>query len=334
MRALRFKPNSTSDLRSIAAGDPRSVLELVELPEPQPQPGEVLCEVLASPISPMDRLGLRGLYPLHPSAGIPGAQGVALVVELGEGVREVEVGTVVLLPVRVGAWRERLTVPAETLIPLSPRCDPVTSCTLRIEALTAAALLAELAPGDCFVHSPGGGSVGRYLTVLARARDLRSVALVGSREPIADLWGLGADHVLVREPGLPERLAALGLPEPRLAFDGSGGAVSELLATCLQVGGELVVYGATSRSPVSVSVDQLVFRDIRVRGFWLHRWVAAVGMQRVRAEIDALAAMQLREHVIARFTLEQWPEALEQAEREGARGRVVFTPGMVLDPPG
>jgi hypothetical protein len=43
--------------------------------------------------------------------------------------------------------------------------------------------------------------------------------------------------------------------------------------------------------------------------------------------------MDLREHVVRRFTLEQWPDALEQAERVGARGRVVFTPGAVLDPP-
>jgi hypothetical protein len=58
-----------------------------------------------------------------------------------------------------------------------------------------------------------------------------------------------------------------------------------------------------------------------------------VGIERVNAELDALAHMNLREHVLARYTLEQWPDALEHAERLGARGRVVFTPGAVLDPP-
>jgi mitochondrial enoyl-[acyl-carrier protein] reductase / trans-2-enoyl-CoA reductase len=309
------------------------LLELIEQPEPQPGVGEVLCEVLASPISPLDRLSVRGLDPLHEKGEIPGAQGVALVVELGEGVRKPEVGTVVLLPLRVGAWRERLVVAARELISLSAHRDPVSACTLRIEALTAAALIAELEPGECFVHSPGAGSVGRYLTVLARARGLRSVALVGSREPIADLWGLGADHVLVREPGLSERLDDLGLPQARLAFDGSGGSVSQLLATCLAPDGELVVYGATSRLPIFVSLEQLTTRGIRMRGFSLPRWSAEVGPERVTSELEALVRMDLREHVVGRFTLEQWPEAIEQAERVGARGRVVFTPGMVLDPP-
>src|SRR5690606_4618439 len=127
------------------------------------------------------------------------------------------------------------------------------------EALTAAILLDELSPGEWFIHSPVAGSVGRYLTRLARARELRSIALVGSREPIADLWGLGADNVQVREAELAARLAELGLSQPRMAFDGSGGLTSELLASCLRVGGELVVYGATSRHPVELSVAQLVF---------------------------------------------------------------------------
>lgn len=286
-------------------------------------------EVLASPIGPMDRLSLRGLYPLQPSSGIPGAQGVGLVVERGANVIQPQVGTVVLLPIHAGAWRERVAIPAASLVPLSPERDPMLACTLRIEALTAAVLLDELQPGECFVHSPGAGSVGRYLTIMARERELRSVALVGSREPIADLWGLGADNVLVREPGLAERLSALGIPQPRLGFDGSGGVASELLASCLQVGGELLVYGATSRQPIQLPVAQIVFRDVRIRGFWLHRWAQAAGQHVVHAKLQELAGMPLHEHVIGRFTLEQWPAALELAEREGLRGRAVFTPAMV-----
>lgn len=322
MRALRRNPDGGTSL------------ELVEdLPEPQPGAGEVLCEVLASPISPIDRLAVRGLDGKTDEAAILGTQGVALVVELGEGVREPEVGSVVLLPLGVGAWRERLAVSAAELVALSPFCDPVSACTLRMEALTAAALIAPLEPGEWFVHSPGAGSVGRYLTVLARERGLRCVALVGSREPIADLWGLGADHVLVREPNLRERLDALGLPQARMAFDGSGGSVSDLLATCLGPGGELVVYGATSRLPVLVSIEQLIARGVRVRGFSLARWSEQVGWDRVATQLAALGGMELHEHVVGRYTLEQWPDALAQAERIGARGRVVFTPGMVLDPP-
>lgn len=327
MLVVGARPRLSAGLRALRCNPSgHALLELIELPEPQPRAGEVLVEVLASPISPIDRLSVRGLYPQHLAAGIPGAQGVGLIVELGEGVREPELGSVVLLPVRVGAWRERLVVPAVTLVPLSAHRDPVTACTLRIEALTAAVLLAELEPGECFIHSPGAGSVGRFLTVLARERGLRSVALVGSREPIAQLWGLGADNVLVRETGVQARLNELGLGQPRVGFDGSGGQASALLGSCLRVGGELVVYGATSREPIQLPVDQLVFRDIHVRGFWLHRWAEAAGPARLRSELEALVAMDLQEQVVARFSLDQWPAALELAGQAGLPGRVVFTP--------
>ena len=163
--------------------------------------------------------------------------------------------------------------------------------------------------------------------MLARERVLRSIALVGSREPIADLWGLGADNVLVREPNLAARLIELGLPQPRLAFDGSGGPISDLLGSCLQVGGELWVYGATTRMPIQLSVDQLVFREIRARGFWLHRWTQTAGAEAVRSKLERLVAAEpLREHVIACFDLADWIEAFDRAELPGARGRVVFRP--------
>lgn len=301
------------------------MLALVELPEPKPGVGELLVELIASPISPMDRLLVRGLYPLHTADGIAGAQGVAQVLELGEGVSGPAPGTHVLLPSRCGAWRERLTVAADSVISLPAGRDPIGACTLRIEGLTAAVLLDELEPGEWFIHSPGAGSVGRFLTVLARERGLRSIALVGSREPIADLWGLGADNVLVREPNLAMRLTELGLPQPRLAFDGSGGSVGDLLGSCLRDGGTLWVYGAIGRLPVQLAVDQLVFRDIRVRGFWLHRWAQAAGPEAVRAKLEALVAVDLREHVVARFALADWAEAFARAELPGARGRVVLT---------
>ncbi|HLT37738.1 MAG TPA: alcohol dehydrogenase catalytic domain-containing protein, partial [Enhygromyxa sp.] len=119
MRALRVQ----------MSGDPRAMLALVELPEPKPSAGELLVELLASPISPTDRLMVRGLYPLHAPDGIAGAQGVARVLALGEGVTGPEPGTHVLLPVRCGAWRERLTVAADSVISLPAGRNPVDACT-------------------------------------------------------------------------------------------------------------------------------------------------------------------------------------------------------------
>jgi mitochondrial enoyl-[acyl-carrier protein] reductase / trans-2-enoyl-CoA reductase len=298
---------------------------LVELPEPIAGPGQLLVELLASPISPMDRLMIRGLYPLPIAGGLLGAQGVGRVLAHGDGVEGPAIGTAVLLPIRCGAWRERLTVPADAVVPLAPGRDPISACTARVEGLSALVLLGELEPGEWFMHSPGAGSVGRFMTQLAGPRGLRSIALVGSSDPIAELWGLGADNVLVREPNLAARLSELGLPRPRVAFDGSGGASSELLASCLAPAGELIVYGAISRRPIQVAVAELVFREVQVRGFWLHRWAQRAGPERVRAALDELLDADLHEPIIACHRLDDWAAALACAEAGDARGRVVFT---------
>ena len=306
------------------AGHPLEVLELVELPEPEPGPGELLVEVLVSPITPMDRLQIRGRYPLPTQW--PGAEGVGRVIARGEGVEGPELGARVLLPIRCGAWRERLTMPAEFAVMIPERRASRDVTTLRIEGLSASVLLEPLGPGEWFVHSPGAGSVGRYLTALARRQDLHSIALVGSREPIADLWGLGADHVFVREAEVPRRVAELGLPRPRVGFDGSGGATSELLAAILDPGGELIIYGGMSRRGPELSIEQLVHRDIGVRGFWLNRWTHAAGEHYVQAQLQELAALDLRERIADEFTLDEWSAALERAEHAQTRGRVLLRP--------
>jgi NADPH:quinone reductase-like Zn-dependent oxidoreductase len=272
----------------------------------------------------MDRLQIRGHYPL-PSSW-PGAEGVGRVLALGPGVEHPVPGMRVLLPIRCGAWRERLTIAAEFAVVVPERRATRDVSTLRIEGLSASVLLDAIAPDDWFVHSPGAGSVGRYLTALARRRGLHSIALVGSQEPIAELWGLGADHVFVREDDVPRRVADLGLPVPQIGFDGSGGPTSELLAAMLEVGGELVVYGGMGRRGPELSIEQLVHRDIGVRGFWLHRWTHGAGEHYVQAQLQELVELDLRERIAGEFALDDWRAAIELAEHEQVRGRVLLLP--------
>lgn len=309
MRALRFS----------RPGPPVETLELVELPEPRPGPHELLVEVLASPISPMDRLTVRGFYPLPTRDRIPGAQGVGRVLVGCEG--GPPIGSHVLLPIRCGAWRDRLCMPAEHAVTVPTTVDPASVCTLRVEALTASVCLDGLAPGSWFVHTPGGGSVGRYLGVLARHRELNSLALVGDLD---ESGALEADRVLPRDGALD--LAALDLPRPTIGFDGSGGAATKAIASCLAAGGELVIYGAASRRPLSVPASELVFRDLRLRGFWLRRWAERVGPAEVAARLRALVELGVAQPPDAAFPLERWREAFRLAESKGFKGRVALRP--------
>src|SRR5438874_3036954 len=67
-------------------GDPAEVLQVRELPTPEPGPGQVRVRMLAVPINPSDLLVVRGEYgrrPLLPAT--PGFEGVGVVEATGGG---------------------------------------------------------------------------------------------------------------------------------------------------------------------------------------------------------------------------------------------------------
>ncbi|GAA6072352.1 enoyl-[acyl-carrier-protein] reductase, mitochondrial isoform X1, partial [Tachysurus ichikawai] len=61
-------------------------------------------------------------------------------------------------------------------------------------------------------------------------------------------------------------------PRPKLALNGVGGKSATELLRHLQTGGTMVTYGGMAKQPVTVPVSALIFKDVKVRGFWVTRW--------------------------------------------------------------
>src|SRR6266480_301952 len=67
-------------------GEPSEVLQLREVPLPEPGPGEVRVRMIASPVNPSDLLVVRGLYGVLPKLpATPGFEGVGVVDKAGPG---------------------------------------------------------------------------------------------------------------------------------------------------------------------------------------------------------------------------------------------------------
>jgi NADPH:quinone reductase-like Zn-dependent oxidoreductase len=285
--------------------------------------------VAASPIDPSDRLILRGHYPVLPSLpAVPGQEGAGVVHAVGAGVDPEWIGRLVLLPMRSQPWRPWTTCVADQALALPDGLDPVQACMLRINPPTAWLLLEGLQPGDWVVQSPGTGGVGHAVVQLAQARGIRTVSWVSSAERGQALLDAGGDVVLeeVRGVGRATRAAVDG-PIVR-ALDGAAGSSTERLARCLGPGGQVWVYGGVRQQPASLSVAQMVFREISLRGFWLYRWNLDHPEQRDALLLDLaerMVAGTLRLPVAATMGLEQLDQALELAGSRPA-GRVVLTP--------
>jgi NADPH:quinone reductase-like Zn-dependent oxidoreductase len=132
---------------------PEDVIRAVPLELPPPAAGQVLVAMLAAPINPSNLLTLTGEYGvLPPLPAIGGSEGVGRVAALGDGVKGLSVGQLVLLPRGIGTWVTHLLAEASSLVSLPEGADPLQLAMLTVNPPTAWLMLREfvaLAQGDC-----------------------------------------------------------------------------------------------------------------------------------------------------------------------------------------
>ncbi|GIF47154.1 NADPH:quinone reductase-like Zn-dependent oxidoreductase [Asanoa ferruginea] len=241
MRALRYDQ----------FGDAEQMLKLVDLPEPgAPGAGEVLVDVLYAPLNFHDLLRIGGYFAPPSLPAVAGNEGVARVAAVGDGVDNVAPGDIVVLPLLLGTWRERLIAPAAGLAPL-PDGDLQQYSMLGSNTPTAGLALSQyvpLAKGDWVAQSSGNGGVGRNVIALAKHRGFRTVSIVRRPEVVDELVAAGADAVVVDGPDTVAQMsAAVGQAPVRLAIESVGGQIAEKLIDLLAPGGTLVRYSATDQ---------------------------------------------------------------------------------------
>ncbi len=313
---------------------PQDVIACVEFTLPPLTAGDVLIEVLASPINPSDVLTLTGQYGmLPPLPAVGGNEGVGLVVEVSEGVA-LRVGQRVVLPLGSGTWASHVVARADALIPLPDVGDPLQFSMMMVNPPTASLLLSEfvsLEPGDWVLQNTANSAVGRYLIQLARRRGLRTVNVVRRSDAVAGLEAAGGDVVLVDGPDLDVRVAAAtGKAKIRLGIDATGGAATDRVARSLAIGGTVVNYGAMSGEACKVAPGSFVFRDVTLRGFWLAFWFRKASPERQRALFTELAPLiadgTLHAPIHATYRLAQIKEAVAAAATGGRDGKIIVVP--------
>lgn len=314
---------------------PQDVIEAVEFTLRPPEAGQVLVEVMAAPINPSDILTLTGQYgSLPPLPAVGGNEGVGRVVEAGPGVSGLKAGQSVLLPVGSGTWTAHMLADAKALVALPEGADFQQLSMLSINPPTAALLLSdfvELKPGEWVVQNAANSAVGGYLVQLAKARGLRTVNVVRRESARASVEALGADVVLLDGEDLAMRVReATDGARIALAVDAVGGMATEHLAQALAPGGTVVNYGAMGGEACTLSPASLIFRDIRLRGFWLARWFREAdedARRRLFAELVALIASgRLRAQVQATYGIDAIRQAVATAASGQRSGKILVLP--------
>jgi NADPH:quinone reductase-like Zn-dependent oxidoreductase len=199
------------------------VLELVELPDPEPGPGQIRVAVRAAGVNPIDwkvRSGAMG-------GDLPKRTGqeVAGVVDaLGDGVTGVAVGDAVFGGAAGGGGAAELAL-LENYAPVPPSLDFAGAAALPVAVETAVRTLdaLEVSAGHTIVINGASGSVGIAAVQFARARGARVIGTAGQANQ-EYLREFGAEPTTYGD-GLVERVRALASDGVDRALDASGGGV-------------------------------------------------------------------------------------------------------------
>src|SRR5688572_19733216 len=157
-------------IQAVRAGGPE-VLEAVDLPVPEPGPGEIRVRHEAIGLNFIDTYHRSGLYPVSFPAVI-GSEGAGVVEAIGEGVTRFKVGDRAgHAPGPLGAYAEMQVVPEGRAVRLPDGIDSRTAAAVLLKGMTAEFLLRRcyrLEAGQaCLVWAAAGG-VGSILSQWAK----------------------------------------------------------------------------------------------------------------------------------------------------------------------
>ncbi len=299
-------------MRAITVSE-SSRLELTEVPDPSPGPGEVVLDVVAAGVNRADLLQRAGKYPPPPGASdVIGLEVSGTVLELGDGVTGWQVGDRACALLAGGGYAERVAVAAGQLLPVPGSMDLTDAAALPEVLCTAWSNLvgvARLQAGETVLVHGGSGGVGSAAVQLGRALGARVLTTARGSERGARCRDLGADLAIDYRGDVPAAVAeATGGRGVDVVLDvlGAGGLKDNL--AMLATGGRLVVIGTQRGRRAEIDLLSLMAKRASVHGTTLR--------SRPVEEKAAIVA-EVREHV--------WPMLEDGRVRPVIHDRLAIT---------
>lgn len=252
------------------------VLKYVDVERPIPKSNEVLIEVKAVGVNYADTARREGQYVVKTTLPfIPGAEVAGVVVEVGDNVTGVQVGTRVVTLIESNGYAEYAVAHERSLIPLPDGVDFEYAVALPLQGLSAYHILKTMGrveQGDSVLVHAAAGGVGTIAVQLAKLFGAgKVIATASTDEKLALAKELGADEVVnYTEAGWEEKVLHLtddlGVD---VALEMAGGEIFKKTLTCLAPFGRVVIYGVASGEQSRLYPSSLMAKNQSVIGFFL-----------------------------------------------------------------
>jgi putative PIG3 family NAD(P)H quinone oxidoreductase len=238
-------------------------LQWTEVPDPEPQPGEVLIDVTATAVNRADIMQRQGHYPPPPGAPpYPGLECSGQIRAVGEGVTSWHPGDEVCALLSGGGYAEQVVVPAGQVLPVPAGVDvtaaaafPETACTVYANVFQ----LARLSPGETLLVHGGSSGIGTMAIQLGKAFGARVACTAGSARKLARCRELGADVAINYrdEDFVAAVLDATGGAGADVILDIMGASYLARNLAALAIDGRLVIIGRQGGSRADIDLGVL-----------------------------------------------------------------------------
>ena len=315
-------------------GEPRDVLELVDVPRPEPGPGQILVRVLAAAANFPDVLLCRGSYQVRPP--LPFVPGVELCGEIVAGGSALAPGDRVIggpvLP--SGAFAEFAVMDAGSVMPAPEVLEDAEAAPFHITYQTGWFGLhrrARLAAGETLLVHAAAGGVGSGAVQLGKAAGATVIGVVGGPDKAAVARELGADVVVDRhrEDFVAVVKEVTGGRGADVIYDPVGGEAFRRSVKCVAFEGRILIVGFASGDIPSAALNHALVKNYSIVGLhWgLYQRLDPRAVRDCHAELTKLAASgAIRPLISERLALAEVPDGVQRLADGTTTGRIVFLP--------
>jgi putative PIG3 family NAD(P)H quinone oxidoreductase len=258
-------------MRAVLCREPGGpeVLEVRDLPDPTPGPGEVVIAIAASAINRADLQQRNGVYPPPPGASdILGMECSGTITAVGDGVERWQVGDEVCALLTSGGYADQVAVPAGQVLPIPAGVGLVEAAALPEAACTVWSnvfMVAALQPGETFLVHGGGGGIGTMAIQLAHVLGAKVATTVGSADKAQRCRELGADLAInYHEQDFVEEVRRLDSSGADVILDHLGAKYLARNVDLLAVEGRLVVIGLMGGRKAELDLGMLMTKRAAV----------------------------------------------------------------------
>ena len=310
-------------------------LEIMELPELTPGPGQVGIQVKAAGVNFPDVLIIQNKYQFKPELPFsPGSELSGEVFGVGEGVTHLKQGDKVIAFIGHGAFAQQVVAPASAVMPMPPGMDFDTAAAITLTYGTSHHAIvdrAQLKAGETMLVLGAAGGVGLAAIEIGKALGAKVIAAASTDEKLEICRQHGAD-VLINYSSADLREAIKTATDgkgPDVIYDPVGGIYAEPAFRSIAWRGRYLVVGFANGDIPKLPLNLMLLKGASLVGvFWgeFAKREPKNNLAAMKELLGWLHAGKIKPHISKTYALSETASALNDLAARKVTGKIVIHP--------